>query len=123
MKRNQLKCGAAALGAALLTLVGGSAATAQQVNGTNWGTVTAPVYGTSETQAANGAYSSAELLAGPNKALELSLPAGLTPTYFDGILPNGRKVTPAGIVAQIGMHPLGSVLTPDGQYLILSCDD
>ncbi len=123
MKRNQLKCGAAALGAALLGLLGGSATLAQQVNGTNWGTVTAPVYGTSETQTAGGAYSRAELMAGPNKAGELSLPAGFTPTYFDGVLPNGKKVTPAGVVAQIGMHPLGSALTPDGQYIILSCDD
>jgi YVTN family beta-propeller protein len=122
MKRNQPKNGAAALGAALLGLLGGSAALAQ-VNGSNWGTITAPVYGTSETAVAGGAYSRAELLAGPNKAGELSLPAALTPTYFDGVLPNGKKVTPAGVVAQIGMHPLGSALTPDGQYIILSCDD
>jgi len=127
MKRTQLKnravkSGAAALGAALLALVGGSA-TAQQIDGTNWGSITAPVYGSSETQAAGGIYSAAELLAGPNKAAELSLPAGVTSTYFDGVLPNGKKVTPAGVVAQIGMHPLGSVLTPDGQYIILSCDD
>ena len=47
----------------------------------------------------------------------------MTPTYFDGVLPDGKKITPAGVVAQIGMHPLGSALTPDGQYIILSCDD
>ena len=122
MKRNQFRSGAAALGAALLTLLGG-AAMAQQVDGTNWGAVTAPVYGTQEKAVANGLYSPAELLAGPNKAAELSLPSGLTPTYFDGVLPNGKKVTPAGVVAQIGMHPLGSALTPDGQYIVLSCDD
>ena len=121
-RKNQLKSGAASLGAALLALLGGSAATAQ-VDGTNWGTITAPVYGTSEKAVANGTYSAAELLAGPNKSGELSLPSSLTATYFDGVLPNGKKVTPAGIVAQIGMHPLGSALTPDGQYIILSCDD
>ena len=54
MKRNQITSGAAALGAALLTLLGGSAALAQ-VDGTNWGTITAPVYGTSETLRADGA--------------------------------------------------------------------
>ena len=126
MTRTQLKGSAAALGAAFFALFGGSAALAQ-VDGTNWGTVTTPVYGTSEKLRADGAatstYSSAELLAGPNKAAELSLPAGSSPTYFDGVLPNGKIVAPAGIVAQIGMHPLGSALTPDGQYIVLSCDD
>ncbi len=126
MTRTQLKGSAAALGAAFLTLLGGSAAFAQ-VDGTNWGTVTAPVYGTSEGQRADGTrtstYSAAELLAGPNKSGELVLPAGAAPTYFDGVLPNGKIVTPAGVIAQIGMHPLGSALTPDGQYLVLSCDD
>ena len=126
MTRNQIKGSAAALGAAFLSLLGGSAALAQ-VNGNNWGSVTAPVYNTSEGQRADGAktstYNSAELLAGPNKAAELSLPAGAAATYFDGVLPNGKIVTPAGVVAQIGMHPLGSALTPDGQYIVLSCDD
>ena len=117
---------AAALGAAFLTLLGGSAAFAQ-VDGTNWGTVTTPVYGTSEGLRADGmpttTYSSAELLAGPNKSKELTLPAGAAPTYFDGVLPNGKIVAPAGVVAQIGMHPLGSALTPDGQFIVISCDD
>ena len=67
MKRNQLKSGAAALGAALLGLLSGSAALAQQIDDSNWGTLTTPVYGTSETLTANGVYSRAELLAGPNK--------------------------------------------------------
>ena len=126
MTRNPITGSAAALGAAFLTLLSGSAAFAQ-VNGANWGAVTAPVYNTSEGQRADGTptptYSSAELLAGPNKSKELSLPAGAAPTYFDGVLPNGKIVTPAGVVAQIGMHPLGSALTPDGQYLVVSCDD
>ena len=92
MKRTQLKSSAAALGAAFLTLLGGSAAFAQ-VDGTNWGTVTAPVYGTSEGLRADGTatttYSGAELLAGPNKSKELTLPLGYIPTYFEGVLPNG----------------------------------
>ncbi len=126
MKQTQIKHSAAALGTAFLALIGGSAAFAQ-VNGSNWGTVTAPVYGTSEKLradgTASGTYDRAELLAGPNKSKELTLPAGYTPTYFDGVLPNGKIVAPAGVVAQIGMHPLGSALTPDGQYIVLSCDD
>jgi len=124
--KNSAYKNSAALGAALLALLGGSAAFAQ-VDGTNWGTVTAPVYNTSEGLRADGTatstYSAAELLAGPNKSAELPLPAGSLPTYFDGVLPNGKIVTPAGIVAQIGMHPLGSALTPDGQYIVVSCDD
>ncbi|HKA53844.1 MAG TPA: hypothetical protein VKJ47_09315, partial [Candidatus Binatia bacterium] len=48
----------------------------------NWGTVTAPVYGSSEA----GVYAGAELFAGPNKF----------GSYFAGVLPNGRIVTPAG---------------------------
>ncbi len=121
-----VKNGAAALGAAFLSLLGGSAAFAQ-VDGTNWGTVTAPVYNTSEGLRADGTatstYAAAELLAGPNKSAELPLPSGSSPTYFDGVLPNGKIVTPAGVAAQIGMHPLGSALTPDGQYIVVSCDD
>jgi YVTN family beta-propeller protein len=124
--KNSTYKNSAALGAALLTLLGGSAAFAQ-VDGTNWGTVTAPVYGTSEGLRADGTatstYSAAELLAGPNKSKELALPSGSFPTYFDGVLPNGKIVAPAGIVTQIGMHPLGSALTPDGQYLVVSNDD
>src|SRR5271157_1874355 len=75
----------------------------------NWGLFVAPVYGTSES----GAYAGAELFAGPNKF----------GSYFAGVLPNGAKVVPAGTVAQIGMNPLGAVLTPDGKYLITSNDD
>src|SRR5690349_5233026 len=78
-----------------------------QISSTNWGKVTAPVYGTSET-VAGGAYSNAELFAGPNKF----------GSYYAGVLPNGRKVTPAGTTIQIGMNPLGIALTPDGKYLI-----
>src|SRR5271165_4447154 len=83
---------------------------AQQTEFQNsWGTFVAPVYNTSEA----GAYTGAELFAGPNKF------GG----YFAGVLPNGTKSTPAGTVAQIGMNPLGAVLTPDGKYLITSNDD
>ena len=82
----------------------------QQVEFQNsWGTFVAPVYNTSE----KGAYAGAELFTGPNKF----------GSYFAGVIPNGRKSTPAGTVAQIGMNPLGAVLTPDGKYLITSNDD
>jgi YVTN family beta-propeller protein len=71
--------------------------------------VVAPVYNTPET----GPYAPAELLAGPNKF----------GSYYAGVTPNGRKLTPAGISVQTGMNPLGAVLTPDGKYLITSNDD
>lgn len=83
-----------------------------QVTKSNWGTVTAPVYNSSET-VAGGVYSSAELFAGPNKF----------GNYYTGVLPNGRKVTPAGTSIQIGMNPLGVALTPDGKFLITTNDD
>ncbi|MCX5884240.1 MAG: beta-propeller fold lactonase family protein, partial [Deltaproteobacteria bacterium] len=76
---------------------------------TTWGLVTAPVYGTS----LRGAYRGAELFAGPDKF----------GSYFTGVLPNGRIVKPAGISTQVGMNPLGVVLTLDGKYLITSNDD
>src|SRR5437899_744042 len=75
----------------------------------NWGAVNAPVYGTSE----KGAYEGAELFAGPNKF----------GSYFSGVLPNGRVVKPAGTSVQVGTNPLGMALTPDGKYLITSNDD
>ena len=74
-----------------------------------WGALTAPVYGTSET----GVYAGAELFAGPNKF----------GSYFAGVIPNGRMVKPAGTTVQVGMNPLGSVLTPDRKFLITTNDD
>jgi len=82
----------------------------QSINQSNWGTVTAPVYNSSES---NPNYSSAEILAGPNKF----------GSYYAGVLPNGKKVTPAGTSIQIGMNPLGVALTPDGKFLVSSNDD
>ena len=76
----------------------------------NWGLVTSSVYGTSEP----GYYAGAELFAGPNK---------IGNQYFAGVVPNGGRLTPAGISAQIGMNPLGAVLTPDGKFLITSNND
>ncbi len=81
----------------------------QSITQNNWGAVTAPVYGSSEP----GTYAGAELFAGPNKF----------GSYFSGVLPNGRIVTPAGVTIQIGMNSLGVVLTPDGKFLITSNDD
>jgi YVTN family beta-propeller protein len=80
-----------------------------QIDSTNWGWVTAPVYGTSES----GVYAAAELFAGPNKF----------GSYFSGVLPNGAMVKPGGTTIQIGMNPLGSALTSDGKFLITSNDD
>ncbi len=82
----------------------------QSINTSNWGTVTAPVYNSSES---NPNYSSAEILAGPNKF----------GSYYAGVLPNGKKVTPAGASIQIGMNPLGVALTSDGKFLVSSNDD
>jgi len=94
----------------LALLATGTVATAQQkIDLTNWGSVTAPVFGTSE----KGVYSAAELFAGPNKF----------GSYYAGVLPNGRIVKPAGTSIQIGMNPLGSALTPDGKFLVTSNDD
>jgi hypothetical protein len=79
------------------------------IHANDWGTITAPVYGRSET----GTYAGAELFAGPNKF----------GNYFAGVLLNGRIVTPAGTTIQIGMNPLGVALTHDGKYLITSNND
>jgi len=98
------------LGVALMIATATQPMLSQQVQfKDSWGTIVAPVYNTSET----GAYTGAELFAGPNKF----------GSYFAGVLPNGTKATPAGMVAQVGMNPLGAVLTPDGKYLITSNDD
>jgi len=92
-----------------LALCGGTAF-GQSINMANWGTVTTPVYNQAES---NPFYSNAEILAGPNKF----------GSYYAGVLPNGRKVTPAGTSIQIGMNPLGVALTPDGKYVVTSNDD
>jgi YVTN family beta-propeller protein len=97
--------------AALLLGLGVLSAHAQ-ISNKNWGTITAPVYNSSET-VSGGAYSAAELFAGPNKL----------GSYFAGVLPNGRRVTPAGTTIQIGMNPLGIAATPDGKFLITTNDD
>jgi len=98
-----------ALPLALLTIGTFAQAQSPQIDPTNWGSVTAPVFGTSE----KGVYSAAELFAGPNKF----------GSYYSGVLPNGRIVKPAGTSIQIGMNPLGAALTSDGKYLITSNDD
>ncbi len=117
-KTYKMTCGAAALGAALLGLLAAPRARAQTqaptqtqapaVDVSTWGNITAPVFGSTDPTFP------AELTAGPNK---------FNNNYFHGVLPNGRKVTPAGLSIQIGMNPLGSVLTPDGRFLITSNDD
>ncbi len=106
---SRLLRGLACAGVATSLTLAVAFAQAQTINATNWGQVTTPLAGTSEA----GVYAGAELFAGPNKL----------GSYFAGILPNGRKVTPTGQTVQIGMNPLGSILTPDGKYLITSNDD
>ncbi len=95
------------LAAALVVPVG--YAQSPVIDVTNWGAITAPVYGTSE----KGVFSAAELFAGPSKF----------GSYYNGVLPNGRIIKPAGTVAQVGMNPLGLALTPDGRYLVTTNDD
>ena len=80
-----------------------------QIDVTNWGDVTAPVFGMSE----KAPYAGADLFAGPNKF----------GAYYNGVLPNGRIVRPAGQTIQVGMNPLGIALSPDGHYLVTSNDD
>ena len=106
---HQLQRGLAYAGVAASLLLPVTASWGQVITANNWGQVTTPLVGTSEA----GVYAGAELFAGPNKF----------GSYFAGVLPNGRKVTPAGLTVQIGMNPLGSILTPDGKYLITSNDD
>ncbi len=93
----------------LLAVPGVSFAQSSSINANNWGNITAPVYGTSET----GAYSGAELFAGPNKF----------GSYFSGVLPSGQIVKPAGTTIQIGMNPLGIATTGDGRYIVTTNDD
>ncbi len=51
-------------------------------------------------------------------------PAGVdSATSFNATLPNGRRVTPAGVNVQVGENPLNSVLSPDGQYLFVTNND
>ena len=67
------------------------------------------VYGLSE----RAPFAGADLFAGPNKF----------GAYYNGVLPNGRIVKPAGQTIQVGMNPLGIALTSDGRYLVTSNDD
>jgi YVTN family beta-propeller protein len=89
----------------------GAAPQTPPITADNWGAFTAPVYGAHEA----APYSSADLFAGPLKFGD--------GRYYHGVLPNGRIVDPAGQTVQIGMNPLGAVLTPDGAFLITSNDD
>jgi DNA-binding beta-propeller fold protein YncE len=50
------------------------------------------------------------------------LPGPDGPASFDATLPNGRRVTPAGVSVQVGQNPLNSVLTGDGRFLLTSND-
>ena len=51
-------------------------------------------------------------------------PAGPdSPTSVNATLPDGRRVTPAGVSVQVGENPLNAALTPDGKYLVVTNDD
>src|SRR6266545_3300964 len=80
-----------------------------KIDSSNWGAVTAPVYGMAEVRFGGAA----DLFAGPNQF----------GSYYSGVLPNGRIVKPAGTSVQVGMTPLGIVVTPDGKYLVTSNDN
>ena len=111
-RKLQWVAGCSALTAGLTLAAVGAAPrnVAPEIRLQNWGLLTSPVYGTSEA----GVYASAEKFAGAGK---------FGGNYYNGVLPNGRIVNPAGISVQIGMNPLGSALTPDGKFLITSNDD
>jgi YVTN family beta-propeller protein len=94
---------------ALLLLVSATWAQTPNIDATNWGAVTAPVFGTSEP----GYPAQTELFAGPNKF----------GSYYGGVLPNGKIVKPVGASLQVGMQPLGMALTPDGRFLVSSNDN
>jgi len=81
----------------------------------NWGTFGSPVAGTTESIPG---YEGAELFAGPQKFSNSG-----DGDYFHGVLPNGRIAKPAGTSTQVGMNPLGIILTPDGKFAIVSNDD
>jgi YVTN family beta-propeller protein len=98
------------IGAMIAVVLCGGMALGQSITMSNWGAVTAPVYNQAEK---NTFYSSAEILAGPDKF----------GSYYAGVLPNGKKVTPAGNSIQIGMNPLGIAVTADGHFLVSSNDD
>ena len=94
---------------ALFLLVLSGLAQTPKIDASNWGAVTAPVFGTSEA----GYPAATELFAGPNKF----------GSYYGGVLPNGKIVKPAGTSIQVGMQPLGMALTPDGRFLVSSNDN
>jgi DNA-binding beta-propeller fold protein YncE len=81
----------------------------------NWGNFGSPVAGSTES---TPGYDGAEFFAGPDKFANSG-----DDDYFHGVLPNGRIAKPAGASTQVGMNPLGIVLTPDGKFAIVSNDD
>jgi YVTN family beta-propeller protein len=93
--------------ALLFTLVPAGLTAQAPITAANWGSVTTPVYGTFQA----GKYGGAELFPGPNQF----------GYYYAGVLPNGRKVTPAGFAfVQAGMNPIACALTSDSQFLIVA---
>ena len=53
-----------------------------------------------------------------------NIPAGhLRGATFDAVLPSGRIVTPLGTSVVTGMNALGTALSPDGRFAIVTNDD
>src|SRR4051812_42498673 len=52
-------------------------------------------------------------------AVLCALAAGTAPTAADTILPNGRRITPAGEQTRIGQWPQAAVASPDGSHLLV----
>jgi len=81
---------AAACSVLLLTCAAGCADDEiAQTDAKNWGSITAPVFGTEQ----KGIYANSELFAGPDQ---------FDGDYYHGVLPNGRIVRPAGVSVQVG---------------------
>src|SRR5258708_698071 len=89
-----------------------SANTDSNITLEDWGSFGSPVIGTSEP---TEGYPGVELFAGPKKFAKTG-----DKDYFHGVLPNGRIVKPADDSTQVGMNPLGIVLTPDRKFIIIS---
>jgi hypothetical protein len=71
------------------------------INSANWGTVT--TLSSTLRRPVPMVFTRVRSFAGPQK---------FDNNYYHGVLPNGRIVNPAGKSIQIGMNPLGVVLTP-----------
>ncbi len=69
------------------------------------------------------------IAAQPRPTVVYSVPAGyrgagaLGVNFFNAILPSGRVVSPLGQSVLVGMNALGTAVTENGKYAIVTCDD